>query len=167
MDTVVDNKLFKNIIPRSSCTAELYVLPQTHKLNIPLRPIVSASGDPLDKLTWLLERIVTQLLVFVPSHLKNTEQYLSTLKTKYPVSIPPGTIVLTMDVQNLYGNMPTDEAIDAVCSMIETHEDNIDLFGLSVNKFKVLLQHCLHNNYVRFGHRYYQQTKGSRVWAVE
>ena len=148
MDTVLDEKIVKILLPHASRTAEFYGLPKTHKDNIPLRPIVSAYDDPLDKLTWFLERIVTQLLAFVPAHLKNTEQYLSTLKNKYPDGLPPGTIVFTMDVNNLYGNIPTDEAIDAVCSMIQTHEDKIDLFGLPLDAFKTLLRHCLHNNFV-------------------
>ena len=84
MDNAVSEKVVKSIIPNSSRTAELYGLPKNHKENVPLRPIVSACGDPLDKLTWFLERIVTQLLPLIPAHLKNTERYLSALKDKYP-----------------------------------------------------------------------------------
>ena len=160
MDNVIGDKIVRSIIPNSSRTAELYGLPKNHKENIPLRPIVSACGDPLDKLTWFLERIVTQLLPFVPSHLKNTEQFLSALKSKYPHSLPPGTIIFTMDVQNLYGNIPTDEAVTAVCDMIQEHNDKINLFGLTLDSFKTLLRHCLQNNYVRFGDDFFKQTKG-------
>jgi len=160
MDNVVHEKVIKNIIPNSSRTAELYGLPKNHKANVPLRPIVSACGDPLDKLSWFLERIITQLLPLIPAHLKNTEQYLSTLKNKYPDSLPPGAIVFTMDVQNLYGNVPTDEAITAVCNMIHSHKNQIDLFGITLDDLRTLLQHCLQNNYVRFGTEFYKQTKG-------
>ena len=160
MDNVVHEKIIKNIIPNSSRTAELYGLPKNHKIDVPLRPIVSACGDPLDKLAWFLVMIITQLLPFIPAHLKNTEQFLSTLKDRYPDSLPPGTIIFTMDVQNLYGNIPTDEAISEVCSMIQSHEDKIDLFGLSLDRLKLLLEHCLKNNYVRFGDNFYRQTKG-------
>ena len=160
MDDGVHEKVIKNIIPNSSRTAELYGLPKNHKENVPLRPIVSACGDPLDKLSWFLERIITQLLPFIPAHLKNTEQYLSTLKEKFPQSLPAGTIIFTMDVKNLYGNVPTDEAITAVCDMIKAHESKIDLFGITLDSLKTLLRHCLQNNYVRFGDIFYKQTKG-------
>ena len=160
MDDCMPDKLIKNIIPNSSRTAELYGLPKNHKADVPLRPIVSACGDPLDKLTWLLERIINQLLAFIPAHLKNTEQYLSTLSKKFPTSLPPNTIVFTMDVQNLYGNIPIDEAISAVCEMIRAHEDNINLFGLTLDKIKTLLEHCLQNNYVRFGDDIFKQKQG-------
>ena len=56
--------------------------------------------------------------------------------------------------------MPTDEAITEVCDMIQTHMDKIDLFGLILDGLQTLLRHCLHNNYVRFGDKYYKQTKG-------
>lgn len=64
----VPDKTMKAIKPTDSRTAELYGLPKTHKANVPMRPIVSACDDPIDKLSWLLERIITQLLVFVPAH---------------------------------------------------------------------------------------------------
>ena len=64
----VPDKIVKSVLPSGSRTAELYGLPKTHKTDTPLRPIVSACGDPLDKLTWFLERIITQLLAFVPSN---------------------------------------------------------------------------------------------------
>ena len=89
MDNIIGESFVKSIIPNSSRTAELYGLPKNHKDDVPLRPIVSACGDPLEKLTWFLERIVTQLLPLIPAHLKNTEQYLSTLK-KIPRLTPTG-----------------------------------------------------------------------------
>ena len=60
-----------------------------------------------------------------------------------------------MDVQNLYGNVPTDGAITAVCNMLQEHKDKIDLFGLTLDGLEILLRHCLQNNYLtlaRSGH---------------
>ena len=65
-----------------------------------------------------------------------------------------------MDVQNLYGNVPTEEAITAVCDKIQAHEGKIDLFGLTLDNLKTLLRHVLQNNYVRFGGGFFKQTKG-------
>ena len=148
------------IQPSCSRTAELYGLPKNHKNDIPLRPIVSASGDPLDKLSWLLERIITQLLVFVPAHLQNTYDYLHRLHTKFPHGFPPGSIAFSVDVANLYGNIPTGEAISVTLDLIKRHLDKINLFGLTLDDLKTLLEHCLDNNYVRFGKDYYKQVTG-------
>ena len=160
MKDKVPDKHIHAIIPRESRTAEFYGLPKTHKPNNPLRPIVSACGDPLDKLTWMLERIISQLLIFVPAHLTNTFDYLNRLKTRYPSGFPKGTIAFTVDVNNLYGNIPTAEAIESTIKMLKTHVNRIDLYGLTIPDIQSLLEHCLNNNYLRFGKKIYKQTEG-------
>ena len=47
----------KRLLPQHARTAEFYELPKTHKPGNPLRPIVAACGDPLDKLSWFLQLI--------------------------------------------------------------------------------------------------------------
>ena len=160
MDGKVDEKVVKAIVPHCSRTAELYGLPKDHKRNMPLRPIVSACGDPLDKLTWLLERVVTQLLPYVPAHLKNTSQFLEKLSDRYPAGFEQGTVLFSVDVVNLYGNIPINEAIDATIRLLNHHRDGIDTFGLDTDGIRDLLQHCLTNNFVRFGQTYFRQTEG-------
>ena len=155
----VPDKVVKSILPSGSRTAELYGLPKTHKPDAPLRPIVSACGDPLDKHTWLLERITTQLLAFVPAHLENTQDYLQRLRSQFDGKFPEGTIVFSVDVANLYGNIPTTEAIEATLKLFDRHNDDVDTFGLTRQDIEVLLRHCLNNNYVRFGEKYSPQQK--------
>ena len=156
----VPDKITSAIKPSSSRTAELYGLPKNHKTDIPLRPIVSACGDPLDKLTWFLERIITQLLTFVPAHLKNTYDFLNRLNQTFPTGVPADSILFSVDVANLYGNIPIEEAIESTIKLLSKHKDKIDLLGLDTDTIKALLSHCLTNNYVRFGQRFFKQTKG-------
>ncbi|XP_043217474.1 uncharacterized protein LOC122379376 [Amphibalanus amphitrite] len=154
------DKIIHALKPNESRTAELYGLPKTHKPGNPMRPIVSACGDPVDKLSWFLERIITQLLILVPAHLTNTYDYLQHLSTRFPSGLPPGAIAFTVDVNNLYGNIPTAEAIEATIAMLRTHSSKVNLYGLTIPDVKKLLEHCLENNYVRFGTKYYKQTQG-------
>ena len=160
MDGKVDERVVKAIIPQCSRTAELYGLPKDHKPDIPLRPIVSACDDPVDKLTWLLERVVTQLLPFVPAHLKNTSQFLGQLSAQYPNGFEQGTILFSIDVMNLYGNIPITEAIDGTMNLLDHHKERVETFGLDFADIRKLLDHCLTNNFVRFGQNYFRQTKG-------
>ena len=160
MDNKVEERIVKAIIPHCSRTAELYGLPKDHKVNIPLRPIVSACGDPVDKLTWFLERVVTQLLPHVPAHLKNTSEFLDKLRSQYPRRFEEGTILFSIDAVNLYGNIPPSEAIDAAMTLLQHHEQNIDTYGLDLDNIRTLLEHCLTNNFVRFGQNYFRQTQG-------
>ena len=160
MDNKVEEHVVKALIPHCSRTAELYGLPKDHKRDIPLRPIVSACDDPVDKLTWFLERIVTQLLPYVPAHLKDTSQFLDKLKSEYPDGFEEGTILFSVDVVNLYGNIPIQEAIDGTMNLLAHHKDSIDTFGLDLPSMRTLLEHCLTNNFVRFGQKYFRQTDG-------
>ena len=75
LESKIPDKTIQAIKPNESRTAELYGLPKTYKPNIPMRPIVSACGDPIDKLSWLLERMITQLLVFVQAQLTKTDDF--------------------------------------------------------------------------------------------
>lgn len=153
--------LLKDLTPAHSRTPVLYGLPKDHKENVPLRPIVSACGGPTEKTAWLLDRILTQLLTYVPAHLRNTEDYLNRMKTRYPeYQLPQNAIVFSMDVVNLYGSIPIDEAVEAVKDLVREHENDIDLFDLSPNDIARLLTHCLDSNCFRFDQAFYKQRLG-------
>ena len=160
MGDKTDKTLVNSLLPQGSRTAEFYGLPKNHKESVPLRPIVSACGGPLDKLTWFLEQILTQLVKHVPAHLPNTDAYLNRIKQQYPDSFPPGTIMFSLDVTNLYGNIPISEAVQAVMNLLQKHTDTTNMFGLSCTDVEPLLQHCLTNSYLRFGQSYYKQNLG-------
>lgn len=96
----------------------------------------------------------------MPAHLSNTPEYLQRLTSQFPHGLPAGSIIFSVDVANLYGNIPTSEAIDATIRLLEKHLDKIDLFGLTLQDIAGLLAHCLNNNYVRFGEKYFKQTVG-------
>lgn len=92
MKTTLKGKIpddyLQRLLPQHTRTAEFYGLPKTHRSGNPLRPIVSACGDPVDKLSWFLQCILTQLLRFIPAHLPNTDSYLTKLKESFPNGLP-------------------------------------------------------------------------------
>ena len=77
-----------------------------------------------------------------------------------PFGFPTGSIAFSVDVANLYGNIPTNEAISFTLDLLKRHIDKIDLFGLTLDEIKKLLEHCLKNNYLRFGKEFYKQATG-------
>ena len=125
-----------------------------------MRPIVSGIDNPVDRLSWLLEQITSQLLRYIPAHLKDTGDFLDRVREKYPGGFPAGSIVFSVDVKNLYGNVPTNEAIEAVMELIREHIDELNLFGLAPEDVQVLLTHCLQNNFFRFNETFYKQSGG-------
>ena len=153
--------LIRDLTPTNARTPVFYGLPKNHKTGVPLRPIVSSCGGPTEKTSWLLERILNQLLEKIPAHLRNTEEYLKRLKNKFPEhQLPPGAIVFSIDVVNLYGSIPLTEAVSAVAETIAEHEDEIDLYGLTPDDVTRLLTHCLENNTFRFDTDHYRQRLG-------
>ena len=156
----VDKTIVQSLLPQGSRTAEFYGLPKNHKESVPLRLIVSACGGPLDKLTWFLEQILSQLVKYVPAHLPDTDSYLQHLRESYANGFPPGTIIFSLDVTNLYGNIPIDEAVQTVINLLQEHGHAINMFGLDLTDVERLLTHCLTNSFLRFGQTYYKQNMG-------
>lgn len=156
----IPDDYFRKILPQHSRTAEFYGLPKTHKAGNPLRPIVSACGDPLDKLSWFLQCILTQILAFIPTHLPNTQAYLSRLRNVFPNGLPPKSIAFSIDVCNLYGSIPIHEGIQAVMRLIETNLAKINTYNISLPDIRSLLTHVLNNNYVRFNSMIFKQNSG-------
>ena len=52
------------------------------------------------------------------------------------------------------------EAIASTIKMLQLHKSKINLFDSSIDDIKYLLEHCLNNNFVRFGTKSYRQTNG-------
>ena len=78
----------------------------------------------------------------------------------YPRGFEPSTILFSVDVVNLYGNIPVEEGIQAFMTMLREHEDQVDTFGMTLRDIEHLLKHCLSQNFVRFGSKYYRQRTG-------
>ena len=159
-DKLPDSTL-KELTPSHSRTPVFYGLPKDHKQSVPLRPVISACGGPTEKTSCLLERILKQLLKFVPTHLWDTRDFLDTLATHTVESgIPEGSIFFSIDVVNLYGSIPISEAIEAATEKLTAHLEEVDTFGLSPEDVKTLLEHCLNKNVFSFDGKFYRQTLG-------
>ena len=106
---------------------------------MPLRPIVSNCGSPKENPSFLLERILTQLLQFVPAHLSSSDDLLEKFRSKYSTSLPPDSFLFTMDVSSLYTNILIKEVIPTICDMIQRHIEAIIMYGLTVKEIEHLL----------------------------
>jgi len=71
-----------------------------------------------------------------------------------------GSIFFSIDVVNLYGSIPVNEAIDAVLVKLDEHGHSIDTFGLSKEDISGLLEQSLGDNVFSFNNDYYRQKLG-------
>ena len=145
------------LLPANCRMSRFYGLPKDHKPGLPLRPVVSSSGSPLSNVSVLLERILNQLLRFVPAHLSSTEECVDELRCLG--RLPEDCIVASLDVVSLYSNIPVDEGIDAVMELLAQHREDVDMFFLSLPDARQLLTFVLQSNYFSFGESVYRQRK--------
>ena len=150
--------LAKAILPHNSRLSQFYGLPKDHKPGLPLRPVVSTCGSSMDNVSLLLERILNQLLKFVPAHLTSTKECIDVLSDVGV--LPDDCIIASLDVVSLYSNIPVVESIDVVMEFLELHRKEVDMFHLSLSDVRELLSVVLSSNYFEFDGVQYRQRKG-------
>ena len=62
-----------------------------------------------------------------------------------------------MDVVALYPSIPLNDGIATVLQKLEEHQDEIDMFGLSLQEVERILQLIWNNNYFTFDGKVYRQ----------
>ena len=153
--------VYAGLFPKETRLPDFYGLPKIHKSNAPLRPVVAAYDSPLTAISILLERILHQLLPFVPAHIPNTVGATLSLKNTFQsLKVPPGAIIVTMDVVAMYPSIPIEDGISAVISKLRQHEEDIDTLGLPLEDIESLLRFVLTNNFFKFGDKVYRQKTG-------
>ena len=153
--------IYKGLFPQESRLPEFYGLPKIHKQGAPLRPVVAAFDGPLTPISKFLERILHQLLRFVPAHIENSLAATQSLRKSLPsLRATENVIIVAMDVVALYPSIPIDDGIFAVVEKLKEHENDVDTAGVSITDIQSLLQLVLRNNYFKFGDETYRQKKG-------
>ncbi|EYB84864.1 hypothetical protein Y032_0308g2042 [Ancylostoma ceylanicum] len=154
-------------IDNPSCPV-FYSMIKTHKLSAPhnnsmpasdykIRPIISCVGGPTDRISWFLNKIVSQLLPKVPSHLTNTRQFLERLHT---TNFNGECVMESFDVSSLYTNVSTNDALQALHEMLMVHEREIEMYGLSRTRVMTLIRECLNCTVFKWSGNYFSQIRG-------
>jgi len=159
-DKIIDLPTYKYLLPNSpSRTPLFYMLPKIHKPNIPGRPIISGCDSPTEKLSIFVDHFLKQFVPFIPSHIKDTNDFLRTILS-IPSPLPPGALLVTIDVISLYTNIPQDEGINAslnVVSLIPTH------LRPPLHVFRKFLEFILKQNFFLFNDQHYLQILGTAM----
>ena len=87
-------------------------------------------------LSWFLNKIISQLLVKVPSHLTNTQQFLQQLQN---TTFQTESVIESFDVTSLYTNVTVNDALQAVSEMLEKHISSVNTYALSRARILVLI----------------------------
>ena len=107
----IDSDTFKFMSPDSSCCLSyFYSLPKIYKPSMSGRPIVSSSKYPTSQISAFVDHFLQQIIVHIPSYLKDSTHFLSKVLNFKKVS--DKCLFVTCDVISLYTNIPKDERIN-------------------------------------------------------
>jgi hypothetical protein len=102
-------------------TPVFYILPKIHKPTRPPpgRPIVAGYGSPTERISSYVDEVLQPIVKTLNSHVKNTNHFIERLND-IPQPLSEDVILVSIDVQSLYTNIPHDQGMEAV----KTYLDN-------------------------------------------
>ncbi len=162
----------RNLLQTTNTTLPcLYIQVKTHKNppdtfkthtdinNSKVRPIISCVDCPTEKMAWLVTKILSPLLNFIPSHLSGLYRHLEDLR-KIPKEQLAGQKFYTADVTALYTNTSAQRCIENVIEFANEHLESLDLLGITLTDVHMILEHILSNSFFSFDNHLYQQLDG-------
>ncbi|VDP82445.1 unnamed protein product [Schistosoma mattheei] len=151
---VINNEEFNILKPSGPVLPNLYGLPEIHKLNIPLRSILSMRGSLTHELAkWLVKLsnpIRTKLCKFSLKDIFELVDLLGDTNIK-------DKSLHSFDVNSLFTNVPLTKTVDFLCDYISK---NFPLFPIPLPFLKELLLLCTANVQFTFDGEYFRQVDG-------
>ncbi|CAJ0964569.1 unnamed protein product, partial [Ranitomeya imitator] len=156
---IIDTKTSEFLRKNNPITPVFYTLPKIHKdlSNPPGRPIVASTDSILSPLSIYLEKILTPITQTSPSFILDTGEFLKCIKGLGRV--PVDTILVTLDVKDLYTSIPHLDGINAVHHSLTT----AGLTTSQINLCVELLTIVLYNNFFLFQDTFYLQKRGTAM----
>ena len=126
-DNVIDQNLYLSLLPTSLVPGRFYFLPKVHKQGNPGRPIISGNGTATEKLSAFVDFHLWRYMScnYIPSFINDTTDFLNFIR-KIP-KLPDDTLLVTMDVNALYTNIPHKHGIAAVQTTLNRNNVNTTL----------------------------------------
>lgn len=164
----ISNKQLKNLTNFKAHCPIFYGLPKIHKINIPLRPIVSQINGPTSSISKYVSELLFVAEREIPDLLKDTTSFLNLIelnKNNYT-----HTYLITMDVTSLYTNIPHEEGAKWVSQYYTNtlkywDKYNIQLKPVTGEILEELILFILKNCTFEFNNDCYKQNFGTTMGA--
>ncbi|KAJ4441572.1 hypothetical protein ANN_11428 [Periplaneta americana] len=151
---IINEKDAHKYIAKNPSLPTLKALPKTHKKDLSMRPVVNSVNTPNHKINTFLLKYLKQILKMDNRYsLNNSQQLIERLQR---LSINKSTKLVSLDIENLYTNIPLDETLKIISEKL--HKLNTD--EKIINQLMQLLSVCTKQNYFRFDNKYFLQTRG-------
>ena len=122
------------------CPPKFYGLPKIHKLDTPLRPIVSSCGSVTYGVARELSKILKPLLGKSPHHINRTQDFVEQVKH---IILAPGECLSSSDVSALFTSVPIDPALNIIKDLLEKDHTLKDRTVIGVDDIILLLEYLL------------------------
>ena len=146
--------------PTGASSPRLYGLPKIHKMNNPLRLMVSSRGSVTCGLAKELARILKPLIGNTIHHVNNSKEFADDMKK---TGLENLKCIISYDVSAIFTSIPVTSAIPIIKNKLEQHTE------LHKKKNNVCQQYlgaagfCLCYTYFLFQGQVYEQTKGAAI----
>ena len=150
-----------NLYTQPSCTRtqELYFLRKVHKDPHKIRPIVSCSSGPTERVSGFLCKILSAHLDTVSSLVTNSQQVVQTLDN-LDLSPYQSITLVSLDVKSLYTSIPQAASIQMVLQRIIPSPPPASKDLKIKNMLRDFLKVVISKNTFRFHDHFYEQTRG-------
>ena len=116
----INSRLYRTVAQ----TPKLYRMPKIHKVNTPLRPIVSFSSSPTYELSKNLARILKPLTEQSSHRLINSREFVTKINN---VILGEDHELVSFDVKSLFTSIPLELAIESVKEALANYSDELPI----------------------------------------
>jgi hypothetical protein len=152
--TIFDDWEVKRLNIMNPQTPRFFGLPKLHKVNVPIRPVVSYVNSPCYKLAYKINTIFRSKTSFRPEFgVKNSTDLAERLKD---IRAPRNYKMVSFDVENLFTSVPVQESLQVAENILRNK--NID--EQEISELMDNLKICTDQNFFKFNGVIYKQTEG-------
>ena len=149
---------YRRLINMHNRTPTLYSLIKLHKEDKSIRPIVTTTNTPSCKLAKFLQTTLTKKLGFRAARaIINTSHLIEQIKN---IKITQHTKILSLDIRNLYTNIPVKETIDIVKQFLERNTDGEHIDDTDMENLIDLIKIVTEQNFFNFQNNQYSMNDG-------
>lgn len=146
-----------SLVPLSPVAGRFYLLPKIHKAGNPGRPIVSGIGTVTELISLFVDSVINPIPPSFPSYIKDTNHFLSDIVDLF---VPPGSLLVTLDVASLYTNIPHADGIQAA---LHSYNESVCDKIIDSSTLVTLLKLILEFNNFEFNGVHYLQVNGTSM----
>lgn len=147
------------LIPMNPTIPRLYGLPKTHKINCPIRPVVSNINSPTYFLGKWLNNYIKNVIDFRPKFgISNSNELIQEISK---LELQEHYMLVSLDVKDLYTNIPTEE----LPKILRTHMQVRNFINEEIEIILSIMEHILSQSSFTFNNEFYAQETGLSMGA--